>query len=31
MRRNNVILLLMLLLMAIGWGVVYWLVFADQV
>lgn len=31
MNRVNVTLLIILLLMAIGWGVVYWLFFAKNV
>lgn len=31
MRKSNIVLLIMLLLMAIGWGLAYWFFFADQV
>ena len=31
MRKSNVILLLFILAMAIGWGIVYWLFFAENV
>ena len=31
MKKNNMILLILLLVMAIGWGLVYWFFFADQV
>lgn len=31
MNRVNVTLLIILLLMAIGWGVVYWLFLAENV
>lgn len=31
MNRVNITLLVILLLLAIGWGVVYWFFFADNV
>ncbi|ETP69664.1 hypothetical protein G159_00105 [Planococcus glaciei CHR43] len=31
MRKTNIILLILLLVMALGWGIVYWLFFADTV
>ncbi|MCP2036397.1 flagellar basal body-associated protein FliL [Planomicrobium sp. HSC-17F08] len=31
MRKTNIILLILLLVMAIGWGIVYWFFFADTV
>lgn len=31
MNRVNITLLIILLLLAIGWGVIYWLFFAENV
>jgi|GEM_PF-4205900 len=31
MKKGNVVLLLFILAMAIGWGIVYWLFFAENV
>ncbi|CEG22563.1 hypothetical protein BN1080_01492 [Planococcus massiliensis] len=31
MRKTNILLMILLLAMAIGWGVIYWLFFAEGV
>jgi hypothetical protein len=31
MRKANILLLIFLLVAAIGWGIVYWLFFAEKV
>jgi hypothetical protein len=31
MRKTNIILFILILGMAIGWGIIYWIFFADNV